>query len=113
MKKDIFVTFYTKEDGKLELTYEEWNRLDPDSIAYHREDGPAREWADGTKEWFLNGKRHRIDGPAVEWDNGERIWYIDDEEYSKEDFNRIIREAKSLPLELRLTDPRWWVREMK
>lgn len=23
----------------------------------HREDGPAREYADGYKEWFLNGKR--------------------------------------------------------
>ena len=22
---------------------------------YHREDGPAREWADGSKEWWLNG----------------------------------------------------------
>ena len=22
----------------------------------HREDGPALEFADGTKEWYLNGK---------------------------------------------------------
>lgn len=25
----------------------------------HREDGPAYIWADGTKEWYLNGKKHR------------------------------------------------------
>ena len=25
----------------------------------HREDGPAIEWANGGKEYFLNGKRHR------------------------------------------------------
>ena len=24
---------------------------------YHRENGPAIEWADGDKYWFLNGKR--------------------------------------------------------
>lgn len=33
----------------------------------HREDGPAREWADGdTREWFRAGLRHRDDGPALE-----------------------------------------------
>lgn len=25
----------------------------------HREDGPAIEYPDGCKEWFINGKRHR------------------------------------------------------
>lgn len=24
---------------------------------YHREDGPAIEWADGSKFWYLNGQR--------------------------------------------------------
>jgi len=41
----------------------------------HREDGPACEHADGTKSWWLNGKRHRIDGPAVEWDDGHKEWW--------------------------------------
>ena len=36
----------------------------------HREDGPAIEWADGDKIWYLNDKRHREDGPAIEWANG-------------------------------------------
>ena len=27
---------------------------------YHREDGPAIEWYDGTKEWFLNGRERKI-----------------------------------------------------
>ena len=36
----------------------------------HREDGPAVECADGHKEWYLNGKRHREDGPAVECADG-------------------------------------------
>jgi hypothetical protein len=42
----------------------------------HREDGPAIEYADGSKEWYLNDRRHREDGPAVEWADGEKEWYI-------------------------------------
>jgi hypothetical protein len=33
----------------------------------HREDGPAVEYADGSKKWYLNGKLHREGGPAVEY----------------------------------------------
>jgi len=50
--------------------YNENNKL-------HREDGPAAEYADGTKRWYINGKFHREDGPAVEWTNGSKFWYID------------------------------------
>ena len=42
----------------------------------HREDGPAFELADGSKHWYLNGKLHREDGPAVEWSNGSKYWYL-------------------------------------
>ena len=42
----------------------------------HREDGPASEYANGTRHWYRNGKRHREDGPAVEWANGEKHWYL-------------------------------------
>ena len=45
---------------------------------YHREDGPAIEWSDGTKFWFKNGLYHREDGPAEEYKNGnKRYWYND------------------------------------
>ncbi len=42
----------------------------------HREDGPAVECTDGTREWYLNGKCHRIDGPACEYSTGGRYWYL-------------------------------------
>ena len=42
----------------------------------HRVDGPAIEYTDGEKHWFLNGERHRIDGPAVEHINGSCHWYV-------------------------------------
>jgi len=41
----------------------------------HREDGPALEWANGTKEWYENGQRHRTDGPALERASGCKAWW--------------------------------------
>lgn len=43
----------------------------------HREDGPAIEFANGTKRWFLNGKLHRIGGPAVVFRTGYEEWFIE------------------------------------
>ncbi|GAA1753921.1 hypothetical protein [Nostocoides vanveenii] len=43
----------------------------------HRLDGPAAEWADGSREWWFNGQLHRLDGPAVELANGTRQWWVD------------------------------------
>ena len=41
----------------------------------HRTDGPAVEWASGTREWYQNGQLHRTDGPAIENANGNRSWF--------------------------------------
>ena len=85
-----YVTLYTKEDGKLELTRDEW-------YAFH----PGRTL-------------HRIDGPAIELANGYLAWYIDNElQFTEGDFNQLIQEVKDMSLVLRLVDPRWWVREFK
>lgn len=53
---------------------------------HHREDGPAVEWADGIKSWWLNGKRHREDGPAIEWADGIKSWYLNGRELSEAEF---------------------------
>ena len=50
---------------------------DKEMKIYHRENGPAIEWADGDKWWYLNGKRHREDGPAHEWYAGSKSWWLD------------------------------------
>jgi len=42
----------------------------------HRENGPAVEYANGYKAWYLNGKLHRTGGPAIEWANGTKSWWI-------------------------------------
>ncbi len=43
----------------------------------HRDGGPAIEWANGDKHWYIDGKLHREGGPAIEWANGDKFWYID------------------------------------
>jgi len=45
---------------------------------YHRADGPAIEFADGTKYWLQNGKLHRENGPAIEHIDGAKFWYQND-----------------------------------
>jgi hypothetical protein len=42
----------------------------------HRTDGPAAERPNGTKEWWANGQRHRTAGPAIEYSNGDKVWYM-------------------------------------
>ena len=51
---------------------------------FHREDGPAIEWSNGSKQWYLNGKLHREDGPACEWSGGSKSWYLNDKEVNPE-----------------------------
>jgi hypothetical protein len=62
----------------------------------HREDGPALEYADGDKEWWLNGRRHREDGAAIEYANGDKTWYLNNTMYTEEEFKK--RTAKEIVL---------------
>jgi len=50
----------------------------------HREDGPAIEWASGSKEWWVNHKRHREDGPAIEWASGSKEWWVNDKRHRED-----------------------------
>ena len=77
----------------------------------HRVDGPAVERANGTKHWYVDGKRHRIDAPAAEYADGGKRWYVDGKGYTEEEFNKLMKAIRKLPLALRLIDPREWVRK--
>ena len=57
----------------------------------HREDGPAVEYINGTKLWYLNGQRHREDGPAVEYADGTKYWFLKDKCYTEEEFKLKIK----------------------
>ncbi len=55
----------------------------------HRTDGPAVEGASGAKYWYLNGMSHRVDGPAVELANGDKLWYLNGKNLNESEFNAI------------------------
>ena len=43
--------------------------------------------SEGNKRWYNDvGQYHRLDGPAVEWCNGDKEWYLNDKEYTEEEF---------------------------
>ena len=55
----------------------------------HRVDGPASEYANGTKYWYNNGKLHRVDGPAIELANGETSYWINNEQIPQLNNKRV------------------------
>ncbi len=90
------VRYYKK--GTLQL-----HRLDGPAIEYadgtkfwfqddrlHRLDGPAIECGDGTKFWCQNDNLHRLDGPAVIFANGTKSWYIEGVNYIENEFKKKI-----------------------
>ena len=54
----------------------------------HRVDGPAVEFVDGSKYWYVNNKQHRIDGPAYIGANGTKIWYVNGKEMRENTFDK-------------------------
>lgn len=46
---------------------------------YHRTNGPAREFSDGSYEYYQNGRRHRLDGPAVLIKDSKTEWWLNGE----------------------------------
>ena len=65
---------------------------------WHREDGPAIEWADGGKFWCKHGKYHREDGPAIEEANGYKLYWIEHLQYSEEEYWEKIKQLKKCKL---------------
>lgn len=65
-----------KNDGESRMTIENGEKIWRDAKnQFHRLDGPAIEWQDGTKYWYVNHELHRTDGPAVERPDGREEWW--------------------------------------
>lgn len=60
---------------------------------FHREDGPAIEYENGTKHWYLNGFLHREDGPAIVDNKGNKQWYLNGFEVSKKKHKRKTKSS--------------------
>ena len=70
---------------------------------FHRLDGPAKEFVNGDKLWFIDDKLHRIDGPACEWYDGDKEWRVNGE------LHRLDGPA----IEFTSDDISWWVNGIK
>ena len=65
----------------------------------HRVEGPAIEWIEGSRQWYLNGELHRVDGPAIEWASGRKEWWL----------NGIIHRLDGPAIEWSSGTKEWWV----
>ena len=65
----------------------------------HRLDGPAIEYLDGHKEWWLNGKLHRLDGPAIEFIDGHTAYVIEGTHFNKASFIKATQPVKELSIQ--------------
>jgi len=74
-----------------EYGHKEWKLPNGD---YHREDGPAIEFVNGSKAWWINGKRHREDGPAIDYVNMYEEWYLDNIQYTEQEYKGEMRSIK-------------------
>jgi len=95
--KDKEMTILHREDGPaIEYAdgYKSWYL----NGNLHCEDGPAIEWSSGGKSWYLNGNLHREDGPAVEYADGDKEWWLEGREYTEENFKK--KTAKEIVLTL-------------
>jgi len=54
----------------------------------------VKVYDNGTKTWYMNGKRHREDGPAIEEADGSKEWYINGEGLTEEEFNKRTKQPK-------------------
>jgi hypothetical protein len=72
---------------------------DTEMTILHREDGPASEYADGNKSWWLHGVRHREEGPAVVRINGTKSWWLHGKEVSEEEHKRLTTKEPTITIE--------------
>ena len=102
--KPAYISYY--DNGK--ISYESWYKDDK----LHREnDKPAYiSYYNGKisyEYWYKDNKRHRgNDKPAVIWYNNGKIlseeWYLNGEEYSKDEYLKLIKLAKEIKKDLTL-----------
>jgi len=52
------------------------------------------KWYGGDIWWELNDERHREEGPAVEYQDGKKAWYLEGEKYTEEDWKQEMRKRK-------------------
>ena len=80
---------------------------------YHREDGPAKDYANGIKCWYINGKSHREDGPAVEFADGDKHWFLEGKEYNEKEYNKKMNPLSCEGKEVEIDGVKYILKEKK
>lgn len=65
---------------------------DKEMKIYHRENGPACEWADGDKRWYLNGIKYSEEKFNEKMKPSKKI-NINGKEFTIEELNSLIAKA--------------------
>ena len=47
--------------------------------------------AKGNIHWLCALRKHRTDGPAIEWANGTKRWYINGVRLTEAEFNQTVK----------------------
>ena len=66
----------------------------PGNRWHKTKDGYRFESADGTKEWWVEGKRHRLDGPAVEYADGYKEWWVNGKKLTKKEIDVYVKQQQ-------------------
>jgi hypothetical protein len=93
--KDKEIEILHREDGPA-IEYASGSKYWYRDGLLHREDGPAIERADGDKSWWRDGKLHREDGPAVEYADGDISWYLNGGKLYEAEFLKRTQPIKEL-----------------
>ena len=64
-------------------------------VSYKNRNIVCKSEEHGNVFWDFNGLRHRLDGPAIEWNNVDKEWYINGILYTKEQFDNKVKEKQT------------------
>ena len=59
----------------------------------------VKVWDNGNKSWCLNGKLHREDGPAREYADGDKVWYLNGKKVTEKEHKRQTSPVVEMTME--------------
>ena len=96
--KDAKRTILHREDGPA-IEYTDGDKFWYLNGEHHRIGGPAIEHPSGAKQWWVNGKLHREDGPAAVYADGSKLWYINNVEMTEKEFLDRTRPVEEMTID--------------
>jgi hypothetical protein len=65
-----------------------------DAGKFHRIGGPADEFDNGDKVFYVNGLRHNEDGAAIQLANGQNYFYLNGKELTEKKWAQEVKKLK-------------------